>query len=144
MKKNRNLKKRVLVVEPSANLWGSERSLLFLLESLKREKDLEIGIICPGQMLFINHLDNAKLTIFPALPATLHLKSKFYSILSLWKLALVTMKFRPSLLYVNQAGIARLVYCIAWLFRVPMVTHVRLLEDCEYVSNLPKDKKILK
>ncbi|HIE98814.1 MAG TPA: glycosyltransferase [Planctomycetes bacterium] len=128
-------KLRVLIVEPSGNLWGSERALLDLCDGLQ-STEWQVGICCPPDTPIIPHITSAMGTVFPLYTANLHLRSKFARGIAAWNLRRVLKAFRPDVIYVNQAGATKVALAAATMTNVPVVSHIRLLKDADYIDPL--------
>src|SRR5450432_4426431 len=95
--------RRVLIVEPAGNLWGSERVLLdFLDQAIKSE--WQIAVCCPANTPIIPALTGLGVPVFPAFIANLHLKPRAYRLMAAVRLFFVAARFKARLIYVNQAG----------------------------------------
>src|SRR5258708_5111878 len=128
--------RRVLIIEPAGNLWGSERVLLDFLQHTF-QCGWQIGVCCPPNSPIISRLSLVPVRIFPQFIAELHLQARAYRLLAAIKLLWVAIRFRPALIYVNQAGASRIALFVGRRLRIPVVAHVRLVEDVAYVQSLP-------
>lgn len=129
---------RALVVEPAGNLWGSERVLLDFLGSIAGSP-WEIGVCCPPNTPILERLVELPIEIYPAFVAGLHRKSKFNRLHAAAGLLVAALRFRPRLLYVNQAGATRIAVLVGRLLKIPVIAHVRLAEDAGYLQSLDAD-----
>lgn len=130
---------RILVVEPAGNLWGSERSLLALLEALPKGaqgSQLQVAICCPPRTPIVAELKRLQLKVYPWFIANLHLKTRVSRCFALIGLLMATLLWRPKVLYVNQAGVARITLWVARMTGAAVVVHVRLAEDVSYMQRL--------
>ncbi len=128
-------RRRVLILEPSGNLWGSERVLLDFLGAVAPGA-WQIGICCPPRTPILQPLSRLPVEVMPCFEANLHLQgrgARLRAALRLWQAA---RRFGPGLIYVNQAGATRIALLVGRLLRVPVVTHVRLAEDAAYILSL--------
>ena len=129
----------LMIIDPGVQLWGSERALEATLESLAAAWTRVVLVTPPGAAL-------ARFVIDRGLPdcveldhapiAYLHKRgwgSRLWAMLSLARLML---KHRPGRIYLNQAGLCRLLVPLARIARVPLVIHIRLLEDVARVAPL--------
>jgi glycosyltransferase involved in cell wall biosynthesis len=123
--------KRVLVIEPSGNLWGSERALLDLLDSLQGFK---VAVCCPPQVPLNIELEKRGIRIFPYYIYGLHKKSRLDRLLAATGVLRACLRFQPDLIYLNQCGAYRTVLSAATLLNVPIVAHIRLFEDAAYLA----------
>ena len=136
-----NNKRKVLILEPSGNLWGSERVLLDLLRS-ELLSTWHVGLCCPPDTLLLSELKSIRADLFPHFPVNLHLKNRIKRLAATARLLHVARKFRPQVLYVNQAGATKIALAVGVLLRIPVVTHVRLVEDVGYVLSLRQRKRL--
>lgn len=133
---------RCLIVEPAGNLWGSERVLLDFLGSLK-SSTWEIAICYPARSPLKRRLDSLDVRAFPVMVAETHEKSPLYRVYALFGLWLTVLRFRPHLIYVNQAGATRLALLAGRPLGVPVISHVRLAGDVGYISSLAPSSSAL-
>lgn len=132
---------RVLVVESAGNLWGSER---VLLDMLAARKQVEYGVCCPPGKPILAKLNDLKIPTFPVFVEDLHQKSKFHRLRAAWGVVRAARQFRPGVIYLNQAGCARVAALAARYLRLPMVAHVRIFEDAEYLARLGTNLHLIK
>lgn len=135
---------RALILEPSGNLWGSERVLLDFL-CAATQFPWRIGVCCPPNSPILTPLGELPVEVFPTFRANLHLQGRTQRLLATLALLRTARHFRPDLIYVNQAGATRIALAVGYLLSIPVITHVRLVEDVDYVlslgarpQNLPK------
>lgn len=126
---------RVLILEPSGNLWGSERVLLDFLRAASASK-WQIGVCCPPNTPILDPLGALPVEVLPTFRANLHLQGRAQRAGATWDLLRTARRFRPAVIYVNQAGATRIALAVGRVLRVPVVTHVRLLEDVAYITSL--------
>lgn len=122
---------RLLVVESAGNLWGSERVLLDMLGSLD---GVDVAVCCPPATPIVAELARLRIRVFETFIERLHEKSRLARLGALFGLVRACAAHRPSLLYLNQAGCYRIARAAARLFRIPVVVHVRIFEDAEYLA----------
>ncbi len=127
--------KRVLVVEPSGNLWGSERVLLDFLSAEMNSEEFEITVCYPAGSPIEKELEKKPFKLFPHFAAELHLRSVLARLFFVINITLKLLRIKPDLIYVNQAGATRSMIPAAWLLRIPIVSHIRLLEDADYIAS---------
>lgn len=137
------VQRRVLIVEPSGNLWGSELVLLDLL-SVIPDPRWKIAVCCPPNTPILEQLASVPVQVFPSYNANLHLKSRLARLNCLFALIRLALHFRPDMLYVNQAGATRIALWAGKLLGIPVISHVRLAEDVQYVSSLRASSTTLK
>jgi glycosyltransferase involved in cell wall biosynthesis len=116
---------RALIIEPAGNLWGPERALLDLIEHLS---DIEVAVCCPPARPLFSELKKRKIRAFPYF-RVLDGKSRWQDVSAAVGVLRAALAFRPDVLHLNQAGCYRVVLSAAVLRGLPMVCHVRELED---------------
>lgn len=126
---------RALVVEPAGNLWGSERVLLDFLGSVSGS-DWRIAVCFPPGTPIVKRLSHLPMVMYPVFIAGLHRRSRIHRLRAAVGLLKAALQFQPQLLYVNQAGATRIALLVGRLLRIPVITHVRLVEDARYVESL--------
>lgn len=129
---------RVLIVEPAGNLWGSERVLVDFLYNANYTKH-EILICCPPGSPILSVLEGIPVQISATFGANLHKRNRFARLRSTFRLMLTAMKFSPDLIYVNQAGATRISLFVGQMLHIPVIPHIRMAQDVEYIISL-KDK----
>jgi glycosyltransferase involved in cell wall biosynthesis len=122
---------RVLVVEPAGNLWGSERAFLDGTHSLP---DIELGVCCPPARPIGLELKKSSIRTFPYFVYNLHEKGKWARLRAAIGVARACLEFQPDILHLNQGGCYRVVLPAAFLFKLPIVAHVRIFEDVAYYA----------
>ncbi|MBI5800788.1 MAG: glycosyltransferase [Verrucomicrobia bacterium] len=123
----------MLVLESAGNLWGSERVLLDMLASLD---GMDVAVCCPPATPIVAELARLRIRVLETFIERLHEKSRFTRLAALLGLIRACAAHRPDLLYLNQAGCYRIARVAARLFRIPIVVHVRIFEDAEYLARL--------
>lgn len=121
----------MLVIESAANLWGSERALLDLLDGVS---ELEMAVCCPPDRPLQGKLEERHIRVFSYLVYDLHQKSKWHRLWAAIGVFRACLRFRPHVLYLNQSGSYRIVLPSAILLRRPIVAHVRIFEDAAYLA----------
>jgi Glycosyl transferases group 1 len=117
---------RTLVIEASGNLWGSERALLDLLDTLPI---LEVGVCCPPQMPLNAELEKRQIRTLPYYVYGLHKKSRRHRLQAAAGVLRACMEFRPDVIYLNQCGSYKVTLPAATILDLPIVTHIRIFED---------------
>jgi len=131
---------RVLIVEGAGNLWGSERALLDLLDSLT---NIETAVCCPPKTPIEGELKNRNIRVLPYFVYALHEKSRWQRLWAALGVVRACLEFRPDVIYVNQSGSYKIARVAASLRRLPMVAHVRLFEDAAYLARQrPKPRRL--
>ncbi len=124
--------RRVLVVEPAGNLWGSERALLDLCSGLS-SNGWRLALCCPPNTPILQLADASFNAVFPTFIANLHRKPKWKRGIAMLQLIRAVRKFKPDLIYVNQAGATKLALGATTVSRQNLVTHTRIREDVDYL-----------
>jgi glycosyltransferase involved in cell wall biosynthesis len=132
---------RVLFIEPAGDLWGSEKALLDLIRWLP---GLEIGVCCPPDRPIIPKLKELSVKVFPYFAYALHKKSRWARTGAAVGVARACLEFRPDVIHLNQAGCYKVVLPAATLFNVPIVAHVRIFEDADYLAARAPDPRRLR
>lgn len=133
-----NQTKRIVAIEPSGNLYGSEYCLLDILQHTDRNRFAWSVITTAGPFCELLRRSESEIPTYPALTPGLHLKSRFSKVPSYLRLFRLLWTTRPSLLYVNQSGILRITHTIANILRIPIVCQVQTLEDAESLAGSKK------
>lgn len=128
-----------MIVDPGVQLWGSERALAATLNSLSATWGTVILVTPPGSAL--SHLVEEQgcqgpLLLEQAPIGYLHKKGWIARIMAMIRLGLLLARYRPHRIYLNQAGLSRLLVPLARMARLPLVIHIRLLEDVARVAPL--------
>ncbi len=122
-------KMKILIIEPIGGLAGSERSLFEFLSNIKGDEDWNITVFCPkGE--FCN-LIRKYVKVLPFGITDLHKKNVVYKILNFINLLISTIIIRPQIIHINQAGIYKHVGLICKIFKIPLIIHVRIIEDAK-------------
>jgi glycosyltransferase involved in cell wall biosynthesis len=122
---------RVLIVEGAGNLWGSERVLLDMLPNLS---GIDVAVCCPPRTLIVERLLRLHVRVFATFVERLHEKSRLMRLIALVGLVRACIAYRPDLIYLNQTGCYRIARSAARWLRIPIVVHVRIFEDVEYLA----------
>jgi glycosyltransferase involved in cell wall biosynthesis len=131
---------RVLIIESAGNLWGSERALLDLIDGMPT---LEFAVCCPPETPLIAELQHRSISVLPFFIANLHLKSKSERLKAAIGVLRACLSFRPHLIHLNQSGCFKIASIAANLLRLPIVAHVRIFEDAEYLARQqPKSTRL--
>lgn len=133
---------RVLIIEPAGNLWGSEKALLDALRCLP--DGMEAAVCCPPGRPIVAALKERAITVFPYFVYALHERSRWARLAAAFGVARACFAFRPDVIHLNQAGCYRVVLLAAMLFRLPVVAHVRIFEDADYLAARAPDPRRLR
>jgi glycosyltransferase involved in cell wall biosynthesis len=127
---------RALVVEPSGNLWGSERALLDLLDGLDA---VEFAVCCPPDRPLIAELMKRSVRVLPRFVYKLHEKSRLQRLRAAIGVVRACLEYRPDVIYLNQCGAYRVALPAAQILNLPIVAHVRIFEDVTYIAQQRPD-----
>lgn len=122
---------RILVVESSGDLRGSERALLDLLDVVK---DAQIAVCCPPGRPLLGELEKRRVKILPYFIYKLHGQGKLQRFRAAIGIVRACAEFRPEVIYLNQSGVYRVVLPASMIFGLPIVAHVRLFEHAAYLA----------
>jgi glycosyltransferase involved in cell wall biosynthesis len=123
--------KRVLVIEGSGNLRGSERALLDMLKDMPT---FEVAVCCPPKRPLNFELEKLGVRIYPYFVYGLHEKSRWHRLLAAIGVLRACLEFRADIIHLNQSGSYRVALPAAVLLNLPIVAHVRLFEDAAYLA----------
>lgn len=133
---------RVLIIEPAGNLWGSEKALLDLMKGLPA--GIEVAVCCPPARPLVPKLKELAIKTFPFFVYALHRRGRMARLIAAFGVVRVCLEFRPDVIHLNQAGCYRVVLLAAALFRLPVVAHVRIFEDTDYLAARAPDPRRLR
>jgi glycosyltransferase involved in cell wall biosynthesis len=122
---------KVLILETSGNLWGSERALLDLIDSAP---GLDIAVCCPPRTPLQTELDRRGVRTYPYFIAELHRKSRWRRLQAALGMLRACLAFRPDVIHLNQSGAYRVALPAATIVGAPVVCHVRIFEDAAYLA----------
>lgn len=125
----------IMVLDPAGNMWGSERVLLDFLKS-EAVRERSIALCCPPGTLLEAAVNQLGIPVYPLFIADLHEKGKFSRLRAAIGLFKACRQFKPNVIYVNQAGATRIALLVGYLLHIPVIPHVRLLEDVRYIEDL--------
>lgn len=119
---------RLLVIEPGLRLWGSERAFLTTLPALIEVHEHIVVMVPPGAEL-VAALRQQPVSIEEAPIGNLHKAGRLARLRTMAHIIAVCRRHRIDKIYLNQAGLCRIVHAVARLLALPSVIHVRLVED---------------
>lgn len=125
--------KNILVIEPSGLLYGSEMVLLDIISNSDSLK-YNYTVVLPPSSKFSNLLKTYSINY----DEILNISSPFRKALSYIKLFLYIKQKKPDLIFVNQAGIQKIISYIANKLGIPVVTEISTLEDGLLISKFNK------
>lgn len=130
----------MLTIEPSGNLWGSERALIDLIGS---SPELDLAVCCPDGTPLVAELRARGVRVFPYLLPDLHRGPRRRRLAAALGVLRAALAFRPGALHLNQAGCYRIALPAATLLNLPMFAHVRIFEDAGYLARqTPSPKRL--
>jgi glycosyltransferase involved in cell wall biosynthesis len=125
--------KKILVIEPAGKLYGSEMVLFDILKNIANKQEFRWHVVLPPNSDFSSKLLEIDITHDEFL--NIH-KGIFNKFISYWKLFFHLCFNRYDLIYINQAGILRSVAIMAYIFKLPIVCQVSILEDCDWLNTM--------
>lgn len=129
-----------MIVEPGLKLWGSERALAATLKSLTEAWGRVVLVVPQGAELADEVRqrpdDYGLVDIREVSIGNLHKRGYRARLFAMMALALLMIRLRPDRVYLNQAGLARLMQPLSRLMRFPLAIHVRLIEDVTRIIHL--------
>ena len=123
----------VAVLEPAGRLYGSEYSLLDLIDGLPRD-DFRWRVYLPPNNGFDRLLEDRRVPIDPVYPRDLASAGRVGRASLYAKILFRLWRHRPDVLYVNQTGSMRSAALYAKRLGLPMVVQVQTLEDARWIS----------
>ena len=129
---------RVTALEPSGNLYGSEYCLLDIVEGTRSDFEWEIVLPAGGgfdALLEAKHIPVARLLKRDS--HSLSLVRKVPGYLRVWQ---HLAKTRPSVIYVNQAGMLRAATVMTKGINASLVCQIQTLEDARFVAGLEEEQ----
>jgi glycosyltransferase involved in cell wall biosynthesis len=129
----------LVIVEPGLKLWGSERALLATLASLCGAWD-RVVLVTPRKSELAEEIASTDrygpVQLCHAPIGNLHKRGRFAQLVAVLSLLALSVRERASCLYLNQAGLFRIVQPIVRILAIPLVVHVRLIEDVPRVATM--------
>jgi glycosyltransferase involved in cell wall biosynthesis len=129
-----------MIVEPGLRLWGSERALAATLKALTEAWDRVVLVLPRGAELADEVRDNPEeygpVEIAHAPIGMLHKRGRAARLRAMVALAGLALRLRPGRIYLNQAGLVRLLWPVVKTLGIPLAVHVRLIEDVARVTRL--------
>ncbi len=125
---------KITAIEPSGNLYGSEMCLLDVIEGTAT-LGFDWDVVLPGGGGFAELLLDRGIDCTTTLHRDSHKLSRFRKARSYFLTRRHIAARRPSVVYLNQAGMLRAVNVIASGLDVPVVCQIQTLEDARYVAS---------
>ena len=126
---------RLLIIEPGLKLWGSERAFLSSLPALIPAYE-KLVVMAPPESELVAALPSSGVSFEPAAIDNLHRRSYLARIKVMFHILRLCRQHKIDKIYLNQAGLCRIVHQVARLLKLPSVIHVRLVEDIPRCSAL--------
>jgi len=127
-------KVKVLLIEPSGGLAGSEMVFFDIVKKLQYNKNIEIGIFLPEGELY-NRIKNLKIkNIYPYGINNLHKRTFIMKLLNLLLMLLTIIRFKPDIVHINQGGIYRHTGLLCKFLNIPQIIHIRIIEDATKIK----------
>jgi glycosyltransferase involved in cell wall biosynthesis len=124
---------RILYLDPSGKMWGSERSLLLLLQALD-SRQIKAAVCLPRRSLLLDALKPLGLPLFAWLPEKFRSGSRWSQAHAMAGLLGAVLISRAQIIHLNQAGFVRAAAWVARLLGISMVVHVRLTADAGLIG----------
>ncbi|MCK0123645.1 glycosyltransferase [Gelidibacter sp. F2691] len=121
--------KNILIIEPSGLLYGSEMVLLDIISNTNSGK-YNYTVVLPQRNTFSKLLEAHNINFVELL----NISSPFKKLISYVKLYQYIKNNKPDMIFVNQAGIQKVISHIANVFKIPVVSEISTLEDGLLVS----------
>jgi glycosyltransferase involved in cell wall biosynthesis len=125
---------RVTAIEPSGNLYGSEKALFDIIRG-SASRGVQWDVILPLGGEFQSLLASAGIPTSAILTRESHTVDRWKKIRGYIRLALHLATRRPDLIYLNQAGMLRAVSAIAGRLGIPLVCQIQTLEDARFIAS---------
>jgi len=122
-------KVKVLLIEPSGGLAGSEMVLFDILKKLQYNKNIEIGIFLPEGELYSRIKELKIKNIYPYGINNLHKRTFIMRFLNLLLMLFSIIRFKPDIVHINQGGIYKHTGILCKLLNIPQIVHIRIIED---------------
>jgi glycosyltransferase involved in cell wall biosynthesis len=132
---------RALVIEGAGNLWGSERSLLDLVEAMPA---VEVAVCCPPGTPLNRQLEARMIPTLPYYVAALHEKPRWRRVVAALGVLRACLAFKPDVIHLNQSGSYKVTLMAAALLGIPIVAHVRIFEDVAYLARQRPSPRLLR
>lgn len=126
---------RVLIIDPGMKLWGSERALLATIPSLAQAHET-IVLMAPSGAEIWTQPEARFATPHPAPIFNLHRSGAFAKLKAAAAIFWACRRHNISKVYLNQAGLCRIVHVITRALSLPLAIHVRLVEDIPRCARL--------
>ena len=126
---------RLLVIEPGVKLWGSERAFLATVPALAEAHESVVVMVPPGAEL-AKELLALPVTVVTAPIGNLRRSGRMARARAVASILAVCLRHGIQKVYLNQAGLCRIVQVVVRLLGLPCVIHVRLLEDVKRCGRL--------
>lgn len=130
---------KILIVEPSGLLWGSERALLDLLKAVDARR-FELVVACPRSSALAGAFRDLGARVAEGDIGMLHRRGRIARVKAMLWMARLIRAEDPHVIHVNEAGLSQLVALARTGARARVITHVRLFEDAVAIANAPSSR----
>ncbi|THD77671.1 MAG: glycosyltransferase [Phenylobacterium sp.] len=122
---------RVLVIEGSGNLWGSERALIDLVRD---PSSCEFAVCCPPDTPLVRELEALGVRVLPYFIAGLHKMGRWRRAQAAVGVLRACLEFRPDVVHLNHGGAYMTALPATVLLGLPITAHIRLFEEVAYLA----------
>lgn len=126
---------KVMALDPAGNLWGSERVLIDFLQEIPRHQ-VNMALCCPKGTALQKCISGSQIQVYPYFTAELHKLGRHNRLIAAAGLLKACLDHKSQAIYVNQAGATKIALLVGLLLKIPVLPHVRLLEDVKYLEAL--------
>jgi glycosyltransferase involved in cell wall biosynthesis len=126
-------KRRILIVEPAALLSGSERALLDLVSHVDPDR-YDITVISTRDAPLNGQLEALGVSVVAADIGMLHRRGFLARMKAGIEMARIIRSVRPAVIHVNQSGLTAITSIARFGTGIPVISHVRLLDDAIVLS----------
>lgn len=130
----------LMIVDPGLRLWGSERALAATLQALTQAWGRVVLVTPQGAELATEVRscpnDYGPVQIMHAPIGMLHKRSRAAKLRAMAALGVLALRVRPSRIYLNQAGLIKVLWLLCRALRRPLVVHLRLIDDVPRAAKL--------
>jgi glycosyltransferase involved in cell wall biosynthesis len=131
---------KLLVIDAGLRLWGSERALLATIPALAEAYE-QVVVLAPQEAELVDAVRQYPVTVELAPIGNLHRAGLLARLRAAAHILEVCRRLHIDLIYLNQAGLCRLVHAVARLLALPSVIHVRLADDIERCRRLEATRR---
>jgi len=126
---------RLLVIEPGLRLWGSERAFMETIPALTEAYE-RVVVLLPRESELAHAIQKHRVVVESAPIGNLHHAGFLARFRAAACILQACRRHQIDRIYLNQAGLCRIVHAVARLLALPSVIHVRLADDIERCGRL--------